>query len=209
MNKILLVALFFASGFVFLGSFLPWLSFKAQLPADIPFDPDAMKAFVAEVMTATGWKGDVSLFGITIPNWMVPVAAIFVSLTTAFRCAGTWNTPRGLSIGLAVFCTVHLGTLLVVAVGNSETTRLGFGAILGMIGSLGMLGLTIFIREDEIETMSATTGTSHDRASEVAPQGLSQPSVSQPGMAQPVMPDQAPTETDPTPPSGRVDPHMD
>ena len=219
MNKILLIALFFASGFVLLGSFLPWLSFRTDIPLDLPGDYSEMQAFMKQAMTITGWRGNVTLFGITMPNWLVPIAAVLVALTTAGRATGTWDAPRGLSIGLAVFCTVHLGTLLLVSGANLEATRLGFGAILGMFGSLGMLGLTIFLREEEEIEVAFTGAPEHDLSQQrFTPQGLAQPSHPQmpmpepempaPGTGGPNFPQQEPTEAEKLPPTSRVDPFM-
>jgi hypothetical protein len=224
LNKILLIALFFASGFVLLGSFLPWLTFKTSLPTEFTADFKEAKAFMDHFLTLTGWNGEVTLLGITLPNWMVPIAAIFVALTTAGRATGTWDAPRKLSIGLAVFCTIHLGTLLFVAAANSESTRLGFGAILGMFGSLGMLGLTIFLREDEeVDLSYVREGQQNYGQQAYSPQGVGGPGYPQPPMQTPQMPqmpmpgmpamDEAeseqPAEAQNLPPTGRVDPYMD
>ncbi len=223
MNKILLIALFVASGFVLLGSFLPWLSFKTTIPTEFSADFKEAKAFMDQFFTINGWRGEVTLFGITLPNWLVPIAAILVALTTAGRATGNWDAPRKLSIGLAVFCTLHLGTVLFVAGANSESTRLGFGAILGMFGSLGMLGLTIFLREDDqIDLSYVREAQQNYGQSSYSPQGVANPDYAQPDMQTPQMPQmpmpgmpvmdvdpEQPAEAKNLPPTGRVDPYMD
>lgn len=151
MNKTHLISLSAACAVVVLASFMPWITFRANFD----FGPDfqgqfeSMRQFMEQQMTATGWTGNVTLVGITLPNWIVPIAAGAVAFLAWFRATGTWETPRGVGIALGLLCVIHLAVLVLVAVMNSESARLGFGALLAAMASGGMLGLTIFGREED------------------------------------------------------------
>ncbi len=153
MNKTHLISLSAACAVVVLASFMPWITFRATIDFGSAFQGqmESMRQFMEQQMTASGWNGNVSLMGITLPNWIVPIGAAAVAFLAWFRATGTWETPRGVGIAIAVLCMIHLGILLLVAVMNSDSTRLGFGSLLAALASGGMLALTIFGREEEEE----------------------------------------------------------
>ena len=74
-----------ASVILFASSFLTWVQFRPQLPPG--FDQQMMTPEMMAMMTATGWRGNVSLAGLTIPNWVVPVMA-FASIRVTTRRVG-------------------------------------------------------------------------------------------------------------------------
>lgn len=147
------VLLLVACAAVVLSAFMPWIRFVPQLPPG--FDMQGMDGFMAEAMTATGWRGDVSLAGVTAPNWFVPIFAIAIAAVTLMKEADMWDAPRAVSISLAGYCTAHLGFLIVlVALIGGSKASIAFGAPLGLLASLGALGLMIFgQREEEYETV--------------------------------------------------------
>ncbi len=135
------------------ASFLPWVTFRANIDFGGAFEGDmrGMQQFMEQAMTINGWNGHITLLGLTLPTWMVPIAAAAVAMLAWLRSADIWETPRWVGIALATFCILHLGVLLVVVGANQQSVRLGFGSILAAMASLGMLGLTIFGREQSYE----------------------------------------------------------
>ena len=149
MSKTHLISLSAACAVVVFASFLPWVTFRANI--SFAGDMPGMQEFLDQTMTINGWEGHITLFGLTLPTWMVPIAAAVVAMLAWLRSADIWESSRGIGIALAVFCILHLGVLLVVVGANQQSVRLGFGSILAAMASLGMLGLTIFGREQSYE----------------------------------------------------------
>lgn len=147
-SKTSFVSLIVACVVVVVASFLPWITFKTiSFQGNMP----GMQEFLDQAMTINAWEGHIRLFGLTLPSWMVPIAAGAVAMLALLRSAEVWETPRGIGIALATFCVLHLGVLLFVIATNPQSTRIGLGAMLAALGSLAMLGLTIFGREQRYE----------------------------------------------------------
>ncbi len=149
MSKANLISLSAACAIVVVASFLPWVTFRTNITfsGNMP----GMQEFLDQTMTINAWDGHITLFGLTLPSWMVPIAAASVALLAWFRSAGIWEGSRGIGIALAVSCILHLGVLLVVVGANPQSTRLGFGSILAALASLAMLALAILGRQQSYE----------------------------------------------------------
>ncbi len=147
MRGIPAVLLIVACAILALASFLPWAQFKPQMPAG--FDLASMDEFMRSAMTATGWNGNVSLLGITVPNWFVPILAFAIIGMTLMRGADIWDAPNGLSIAAAAYCLAHLTLLIAVVVANGSQVRLGFGVLLAELAAVFALGIAIFGRSSD------------------------------------------------------------
>lgn len=138
-----------ACALVLLASFLTWMSFRFAPGLALDAGNEPMARAIEQSLSATGWRGQITILGITLPNWMIPVAAAAIASLAWLRATSAWETPRWIGIGLASLCVAHLATLIAVVGANSEIVRLGPGALLAALGSVAMLGLAIFASEPE------------------------------------------------------------
>jgi len=113
---------------------MTWIQFRPQLPAGM--DSQLMDAEMLAMFCATGWNGDISLAGLTVPNWFVPILSIALAGFALMRAADVFEAPRGLVIAFATYCMVHLGFLTVIVVIAGGDARLGLGAMLGVLASI-------------------------------------------------------------------------
>jgi hypothetical protein len=129
-------------GLMLLACFLPWLSFR--IPGMVgPTEAQLMNA----MLTLNGFHGQVTLFGLTLPNWLVVVATLAAGILAWLRTSGAVESPPAVGIALSAYCAAHFGILIVVALGNPETCRIGFGALVGTLAALGMLVASILGKE--------------------------------------------------------------
>jgi hypothetical protein len=128
-------------GLMLLACFLPWLSFKI-----LAVGAEHVQ-FATSFLTLNGFHGQVTLFGLTLPNWLVVVATVAVGILAWLRASGAVASPPVVGIVLSVYCLAHFGILLVVGLGNPEQCRLGFGALVGIFAAAGMLITSILGKE--------------------------------------------------------------
>src|SRR5262245_63117013 len=77
---------------VFAASFLPWGRVATSLK--LPFADDARMSLGQFTVEVNAWNSSVGSGSLRLPNWLVPVAALFVAAFVASRAAGIWDPGR-------------------------------------------------------------------------------------------------------------------
>ena len=155
-----------------------------------------------EALTVNGWQGHVSLFGLTLPNWLVPMTALGAAGSAWARARDTWDASPKLILGLAAYGAVHLVILFVVLLANPGQVGIGAGAVISLLGSLTAFGVAVLVvlsggdtqpvatatpRRQAFSTLSPTPG--YPTPSQGAYPAPSQPSGNYPAPNAPVEPD--------------------
>ncbi len=218
-----LIALTAACAVVLFGSLMSWVTFKAQLPLGINGEQaellrQAMDA-VREELTINGWSGHLTLFGLTLPNWLVPVTAIAATGTAWARATDTWDTSPKVSVVLSAYGVAHLGILVVVLLANPGQTNIGLGTVVSLLGALGALVFSVLgvLSGNQSETATTTRRAAFSAPGSTA--GYPSPREAIPGYPAPHQPigsypaplSHAGDESETTRPTtlGRVQPTMD
>jgi tRNA A-37 threonylcarbamoyl transferase component Bud32 len=124
----LLWALFGVGVVVLLSSGLEWATLRG-LMSDDPLFAQLMRN---ESITITAWNGTQSLFGVTLPTWLIPLFGVGLIMTTAARLGGWVRTNAwvlGAIAGLGFLQAAHF--FLVVA--SAEHSDVGVGSVLALL----------------------------------------------------------------------------
>lgn len=141
-----------AAAVVVMASFMPWVTLSRSLPFGNMF-PGSLPMNVS-LPSPTAWNSNVTLLGITVPNWfLVGIAAVaaFSAWTTA---AGRWSAPRWLILGLPIYGVCH-SAFVIFMIMTSNGIGLGFGVILTFLAFGGMLATVV--RTTVIQSTSLLT----------------------------------------------------
>jgi len=133
------IGIFIASAVVLVSAFLPWGSMQASFKIALHDTPLAglperafgnLDPFKGIVVTMTGWNGSLELGGLTLPNWLVVVAALAISAFCALRAASVWEVHPIVNILLASYGIFHCVALALVLLSNSGRVNVGLIATL-------------------------------------------------------------------------------
>ncbi|MFH1037760.1 MAG: hypothetical protein V1789_03710 [PVC group bacterium] len=127
-----------SSGVVLIASFMPWGSFKSTVRS--PFGGGSQFSNIQITSTINGWNGSLTLLGITIPNWLVVVVALAVTVMAVCRQLKNMNVPPLLSILFSAYGLVHCGVSVSI-LGTKGT--LGIGSLLSLAGFVSLIILSI------------------------------------------------------------------
>lgn len=136
---------------VFIAAFMPW----ATTPTFFSF-------FAKADFIITGWNGNNSLLGVTIPNWVaVALAATLVTIGW-FRAHGAEIDPK-VDFRLALCGVLHAG-YFVLSVLFGRGAQLGLGSILTLVAFV-----IIFRMVKKNRTITVESSTGFNPASEKTP----------------------------------------
>ena len=155
--KRLAVWLSVAAALVFAAAFMPWGEIRH---AEISFGDGGV--FGGLSFTVTGWNGSVTLVGLTLPNWLVVLAAGGVALVGWLRASGA-GSPAFVPIGVAGYGLLH-SLFALVALAGSDRSSAGVGSLLTAAAFAGMLVLLGRHRRDPAPGASAEPAAAADRA---------------------------------------------
>lgn len=129
---------------IFVAAFLPWGSIRGT--PNSPLSLGGLSPFQGMEMTftITGWNGSTSLGGLSLPNWLVVLAAAGVAVLGWLKATDVWAASSTLSFALAGYGLLHAALTCVVLVG-AERSSAGAGAVLTAAAFIGMI--TILTRQ--------------------------------------------------------------
>jgi hypothetical protein len=91
-------------------------------------------------MTMTAWNGNLHLVGVQIPNSIVVLVAVVLSLAAWLHANHVWSAPRALYLSLAGYAAFHSIWFIFAVVGNGS---LGVGSLLTAAAFVWMLAVII------------------------------------------------------------------
>lgn len=124
---------------VVIASFIPWGTFQATNTtfSGSPFGGFNPFMGMPLFITMTGWQGNLSLAGVSLPNWLVVVAALGAAALGYVRSAGLGEVNRAACVAPLIYGILHVVLLVLVMSANKGT--IGFGAILTIVALVAML----------------------------------------------------------------------
>ena len=132
MRSILPLGSLLACGVGLVAAFLPWGSFRLQA-----FDGQSV------TVTLNAWNGNLSLLGLTIPNWMVAISLLAIGTAVVLREIAIWEAPRALCIALSSYGFVHMTLYLVVLGAQGTQASIGAGTFLMLLAAAALLAMSI------------------------------------------------------------------
>lgn len=124
------VAITIAAVGVLVAAFLPWgeirgtPTFSVATPG-VPDFPAALGGMTV-TETLTGWNGNTTLAGVTIPNSFTFVLAVATVAATWLRATRVWTAPRMLAPAMAAFGLIQsLCTLATLAFAPGGSVGIG------------------------------------------------------------------------------------
>jgi hypothetical protein len=134
------------AAFIFAAAFLPWgvISGVPNLPGPFgesgPFG--AMFGGLQLTITVTGWNGSINLGNLSLPNWMVVLAAAGLAAVAWLRALDIWSAPAFVPFALASYGLLHAGDFLVSMMRSSNASA-GVGSFLTTATFLGLLVMLV------------------------------------------------------------------
>jgi hypothetical protein len=127
------------------GSFLPWGTLRGSMTFNLPdIHPAAMRAFRSLPMMSipiNGWKGQVTLVGVELPNWLPVICGVAVGVFGLLAAASVWKAPPAASIVLSSYGIVHMGFVLAVFIKSSSSV--GIGLLVSVASFIALLMLSV------------------------------------------------------------------
>ena len=124
------VGVVFLSGIIFISSFLTWGTFQ------VSFNPGSITTqyfpYIGSKPTVVldGWSESLRLFGVNLPNWIVPACAGFLALLSVLRAFSIFDTQALISTAIAFYGALHSG-YVVYALSRGGT--LGPGSVMSAV----------------------------------------------------------------------------
>lgn len=125
-----------AAAVVVVASFMPWITLSQSLPFGNMF-PGSLPMNLS-LPSPTAWNSNVTLLGITVPNWFLVGVAIGAAGTVWMSADSRWAAPRWLLLGLPIYGVCH-SEFVVLMIMTSNGAGLGFGVILTFLAFGGMM----------------------------------------------------------------------
>jgi len=126
---------------VFLASFLPWGAFRGT--PSLPFSPGFLPA-VEMTFTLTGWNGSINVLGVTLPNWLVVVAAAAAASFCWLKDLRLWEAPRHSPCVAAGYGLFHAIWTAIALIGSGKGS-IGIGLLATLLAFAGMI--VAFVRK--------------------------------------------------------------
>ena len=92
------------------------------------------------VLTINGWKGEIKLAGVELPNWLPVICGVAVGVLGVLGAASVWRAPA-VNIVLWLYGIVHLGLVLAVFIKSSSSVGVGLPASIGSFITLLVLSI--------------------------------------------------------------------
>lgn len=127
------IGVFLAADAVLVSAFLPWGTIEAKpaisgLPFPVPSSPFGDMTMR---LTLTGWSGNMTLSGVTVPNWFTVILAFAAAGLAVLGATEVWSPPRWLPSVLASLGWIQVaGTLFVLMGGRAGSVGIGVLAAL-------------------------------------------------------------------------------
>ena len=150
MRKGLPIGIIVCGALVLMASFLPWVTITGPLQIQglgeaNPFQSLAQAAnhlFGREEISITvnAWNGNVSLAGLTLPNWLVVAAGLLITGVSILGSFPRTRVPSALLYSLWAYGTLHLCTLAVLLPSLKGEVHVGYvGTVITWIALLPLL----------------------------------------------------------------------
>jgi hypothetical protein len=144
MKNSLPVAFFGWVALVFVASFIPWGAvnaaslnpFGGSLTNPLGGFPFGGTPFTNLSINVTAWQSSLKMLGMSLPNWLVVVAATAVAVFAYLRATGSASVSRGVCIAIIVYGIVHAALFAMVIASNGS---IGLGLLLTLAALFGML----------------------------------------------------------------------
>jgi len=135
---------------IFAAAFMPWGHFPG---GSTPFQgmQSVFAGALEEAWTTTGWNGNITVAAfvdlrmihpVTLPNWLVVLAAASVAALGWLKAASVWDAPSVVLFGLAGYGLLHAGFAFValMAIDNGSA---GVGSFLTALAFVGILVILV------------------------------------------------------------------
>lgn len=129
---------------ILIASFLPWGTIRGDLtipglpaPGNGPLVPK-MGVFVE----LTAWNSNATLGKLSLPNWLVAIAAAGVAILVWLKVTAVWASPAVLTFGLAGYGLLQSGSFVGVLLQSNNATA-GVGGLLTVVGFVGLVAALI------------------------------------------------------------------
>ncbi len=103
------------------ASFMPWFTIRQALP------------FVGMGLTGSvtvgAWNSSITVLAITLPNWILVVAAAGMAFVAWRSADGNWIPPKSLTLGLPIYGVCHTAYTVLMLL-TSDGASLGAGLLL-------------------------------------------------------------------------------
>ncbi len=147
---------------IFLATFLPWGAFSGSPtftgstggPIHDLMGTNGPFGGMRVMFTVTGWKGTLSLGGLTMPNWVPFLASLVLAILTLLYRTESAPSFRPLRFALAAYGIAHAG-LFVLIIGAKG--QVGPGSLLTLGAFLAIL--VLLIREWQIDASKPATAS--------------------------------------------------
>ncbi len=138
MKRTFPVALLSWAFVVVVASFIPWGTFQATNTTFSGSPFGGLNPFMGMplLITMSGWQGDLTLAGMSLPNWLVVITALGAAALGYIRFAGLGNVNRNICVALLAYGIFHIGLLMLILAGKGS---IGFGAILTLVALVAMM----------------------------------------------------------------------
>ena len=139
------------SGIVFIASFMPWGSFatstgnmfNSAFGSNSPFGNSGFHGSpfgnTQMSISINGWNGNCTLLGVIIPNWILVVIAISISLFAFLKAKEIWEAHSSVNVLLSVYGIIHVGTVFLIFLSKGS---IGIGSIATIGAFIGFLLLS-------------------------------------------------------------------
>jgi len=136
-----------ASVLIFTAAFMPWGEIRATPTLNSPFGGgfpfgDSPFSGMTMTITITGWNGNITLGGLTLPNWLVVLAAAGVATLCWLKAATVWDAPRAVLFALAGYGLLHAGFALLVLMSSGKGSA-GIGSLLTALAFIAILVILV------------------------------------------------------------------
>jgi hypothetical protein len=142
------VMLSIAAVVVLAGAFMPWgkihgasVNFPMNMPPQgqgFPFGGINPLEGLKVDLTITGWNGNIKLANLSLPNWLVVMAAAGIAGLAWLKALAIWSGPAAISFALAIYGALHAGFASAV-LQFSQGGTVGIGSILTTLAFIGIL----------------------------------------------------------------------
>jgi len=143
-----------AAALILAAAFMPWGEIRGApmslFGSDFPFGESAFHGTELTI-TITGWNGHITLGGLSLPNWLVVLAAAGVAILRWLKASSVWDAPSAVPFGLAGYGLLHAGLAAVVLMGSARSSA-GVGSFLTALAFIGIL--VILAKQARTSTVS-------------------------------------------------------
>jgi hypothetical protein len=134
------------AAFIFAAAFMPWGVISGAPKISAPFGlGDAFGEMLAAVqmsVTVTAWNGSINLGNLSLPNWLVVLAAASLAAVAWLKALDIWSAPAFVPFSLAGYGLFHAGDFLISLMIGSNS-KAGVGSFLTAVTFIGLLVMLV------------------------------------------------------------------